>query len=139
MGAPECSTDNEEVQARPRPPRHRPAHLFPRPKAAPVEAAYYTTLQEATDAPEIADKTATRIAVNHAGQPPPNQRFIYKGELVEMIGVTFPTIWKWMQNPDNDFPQPIEIGGRVAWFESEILQWMATRTRRQYGKAGGVK
>jgi prophage regulatory protein len=59
---------------------------------------------------------------------------IFKGELLDRIGVAFPTIWRWMQ--DGKFPAGVQVGGRTAWYENEINEWLASRPRREYRKAG---
>lgn len=58
------------------------------------------------------------------------KRFIYKAEVVERIGVSYVAIWRWMG--DGEFPLGREVGGRVAWLESEIDDWMMSRPPRKY-------
>src|SRR4051794_31430289 len=92
---------------------------------------FYNQRQTNTPAPQIADKTTTaRIAVRHAGQPPPSKRFIFKGDVLERIGVSYPCLWRWMR--ERKFPVALEVGGRCAWRESDIDEWMATRPLRKY-------
>jgi len=98
---------------------------------------FYEQLQPPTPAPEVvADKMKTaRIAASHAGQPPPNmvpanKRFIYKPEVVERVGKTFVTIWRWMG--EGTFPTARTVGGQIAWLESDIDEWMESRPLRQY-------
>jgi predicted DNA-binding transcriptional regulator AlpA len=66
-----------------------------------------------------------------AKPPPPDQprRFVYKAELLERLGVSFPSIWTWMRK--GLFPLSIDLNGRTAWFEHEIEQWLDERPRRQ--------
>ena len=134
---------------RPPPPRTRPvkgtaAQVEFALKAADLLASnkrkhqpFYEQLQPPTPAPEVvADKMKTaRIAATHADQPPPNmvpanKRFIYKPEVVERVGKTFVTIWRWMG--ERKFPTARTVGGQIAWLESEIDEWMATRPLRKY-------
>jgi predicted DNA-binding transcriptional regulator AlpA len=49
-------------------------------------------------------------------------RLISKAEVLRRIGVTFPTIWKWMR--EDKFPRSRNLGGRAAWIESEVTRWI---------------
>lgn len=61
---------------------------------------------------------------------PTNKRFIFKAEVLERIGVTYPCLWQWMR--DGEFPMAREVGGQCAWLESEIDAWMSSRPVRRY-------
>ena len=51
------------------------------------------------------------------------ERLIRKSELILMLGISDATIWR-MEKAGN-FPGRIQLGGNsVAWFESEILDWL---------------
>ena len=53
-------------------------------------------------------------------------RFIFKPERREMTGVSDPTYWRMEKR--GEAPKRRQISpGRVAWLESEILEWMNTR------------
>jgi len=52
-------------------------------------------------------------------------RLLSKAEVLERVGVTFPTIWKWQQ--EGKFPRSRELGGKVAWFEHEVTEWILAR------------
>jgi predicted DNA-binding transcriptional regulator AlpA len=47
-------------------------------------------------------------------------RLISRQELVDIVGVSFPSIWQWVR--EGKFPPPRKLGkgGRTAWLESEI-------------------
>lgn len=66
---------------------------------------------------EPAQKVAAMVAANQV-------RLISKPEVLDRVGVTFPTIWKWMR--EGKFPRSRELGGKVAWIESEIEAWIAS-------------
>lgn len=53
--------------------------------------------------------------------------------LCRQLGTTYPTIFRWMQ--DGKFPEPIKLSdGSLAWYESEVLEWLQSRPRQKYGK-----
>ena len=60
-------------------------------------------------------------------------RFIFKPEVLDRVGVSYVTIWQWMRT--GAFPASREVGGKVAWLESEIDDWMTTRPLRKYKNA----
>jgi predicted DNA-binding transcriptional regulator AlpA len=70
----------------------------------------------------------------------PAARLLSKGEVLDKIGVTYPTIWKLMR--DGAFPRPVVIGstgGKNAWLESEVDAWIAALPRRRLkGQSDGV-
>jgi predicted DNA-binding transcriptional regulator AlpA len=65
----------------------------------------------------------------------PNQvRLISKGEVLDRVGVTYPTIWAWMRG--GKFPRSRDLGGKIGWIESEIDDWIANLpVRRLKGDA----
>ena len=77
-------------------------------------------------------KITDTIAASHAGQPPPSKRrFVFKGEVLERVGgVSGVCLWRWMR--DGKFPVAVEVGGRIAWLESDIDEWMLSRPLRSY-------
>ena len=59
-------------------------------------------------------------------------RFLTKGEVLELVGVSYPAVWGWIR--DGKFPPGRSIGfgkrSHVAWIESEVQDWMAARPQR---------
>ena len=39
-------------------------------------------------------------------------------------GVSDMTIWRWLNDPALNFPQPIYIGRRRYWKEAEVSAWL---------------
>lgn len=39
-------------------------------------------------------------------------------------GVSDMTLWRWLNNPEIDFPRPIYIGKRRYWKEAEVIEWL---------------
>jgi prophage regulatory protein len=70
----------------------------------------------------MAEKTAATAAVKPA-------RFISKTEVLDRVGASYPSIWQWMR--DGRFPRSRELGGKVAWLESEIEAWIVNRPVRR--------
>jgi predicted DNA-binding transcriptional regulator AlpA len=44
-------------------------------------------------------------------------------------GVSDMTVWRWLHDPELDFPQPIYIRRRRYWHEAEILAWIAAQAK----------
>jgi prophage regulatory protein len=72
---------------------------------------------------ESANKAAAMVAANQV-------RLISKPEVLDRVGVTFPTIWKWMR--EGKFPRSRELGGKTAWIEAEVEAWIAGLPERKY-------
>jgi predicted DNA-binding transcriptional regulator AlpA len=50
-------------------------------------------------------------------------RLIPKREMLKRVGVSYPTIWRWMR--DGSFPRSRAVGDRSMWIESEVDAWLA--------------
>ena len=64
-------------------------------------------------------------------------RLIHKPEVLRLTGVTFPTLWKWMRA--GTFPLSFDVGGKTAWREDEVGDWIRNRPRSTFKEAGGLK
>jgi predicted DNA-binding transcriptional regulator AlpA len=60
-------------------------------------------------------------------------RLVYKLEVLDRVGKTYPTIWQWMR--EGKFPLSREVGGQVAWIEAEIDKWIEDRPQSQYKRS----
>jgi prophage regulatory protein len=59
-------------------------------------------------------------------------RLLSKLEVLDRVGVTYGTLWSWMQQ--GKFPRSRQLGGKAAWLESEIEGWINNLpTRRLKG------
>jgi predicted DNA-binding transcriptional regulator AlpA len=56
-------------------------------------------------------------------------RLLSKGEMLDKVAVTYPTIWKLMRQ--GAFPRSVVIGGKVAWLEHEVDEFIAKLPRRR--------
>jgi prophage regulatory protein len=65
-----------------------------------------------------------------------SEKFLSRPEVLDRIGVSFPTLWHWMKA--GKFPPAREMSGndgkRVGWLESEVNDWIRSRPVRQYGR-----
>jgi predicted DNA-binding transcriptional regulator AlpA len=64
---------------------------------------------------------------------PKPARFIHRAEVLNRVGVSYTALWFWIR--DGRFPAPRELGGshqrsKLAWLESEVDEWMASRPKR---------
>jgi prophage regulatory protein len=68
----------------------------------------------------------------------PGVRLLSKGEMLDKVGLTYPTIWKLMRQ--GAFPRAVVIGGgKNAWLEHEIDEFIANLPRRRLkGQDDGV-
>jgi predicted DNA-binding transcriptional regulator AlpA len=75
----------------------------------------------------------------------PGARLLSKGDVLDKVGVTYPTIWKLMRQ--GTFPRSVVVGGKVAWLEHEVDEFIAKLPRRRlkghddgvpYHKAGAA-
>jgi excisionase family DNA binding protein len=45
-------------------------------------------------------------------------------ETCEYIGVSRPTVYRWMKDPVMNFPKPLHIGRRSGWRRADIDHWL---------------
>jgi predicted DNA-binding transcriptional regulator AlpA len=64
-------------------------------------------------------------------------RLLSRAEVLEIIGVSYPTLWFWVKK--GHFPAPRVLGlkttdgnkgGRICWVESEIQDWIMALPKR---------
>jgi predicted DNA-binding transcriptional regulator AlpA len=60
---------------------------------------------------------------------PAPDRLVFKGELLERTGLSFPTIWSMMRK--GEFPRSRVVGGKSAWLASEFEAWLVALPRRR--------
>ena len=86
----------------------------------------------------------TTITVKKTGKPSRQHveaasdgcRLLSKPEVLDRVGVTFPTLWKWMR--EGKFPRSRELGGKAAWIEAEVEAWIAALPVRRLKGDGPV-
>jgi len=72
--------------------------------------------------PTESSRVAAAQAAARARRAKPSARLLSKAEVVERVGLTYPTIWKWMRG--GKFPRARELGGKIAWLESDVERWI---------------
>jgi predicted DNA-binding transcriptional regulator AlpA len=55
-------------------------------------------------------------------------RLITKIEVMDRVGVCYPTIWAWMR--EGRFPRARGVGGRSMWLEREVQEWIRSQPVR---------
>ena len=57
-------------------------------------------------------------------------RFLRISEVLDRVGVSRPTIYRWMR--EGTFPKQISIGANsVVWLESDVTKWMEDQMASQ--------
>jgi prophage regulatory protein len=63
-------------------------------------------------------------------------RIIRLPEVINLTGLSRSTIYARIAEPENQFPRPVSLGGRlVGWRESDIQQWIEERESTTTSKA----
>lgn len=42
-------------------------------------------------------------------------------------GISYMTLWRWLNDPAMAFPKPIKLGARRYWRQSEVVAWLEAR------------
>lgn len=42
-------------------------------------------------------------------------------------GVSDMTLWRWLHDPELDFPKPVYISRRRYWREADVIEWLDAR------------
>jgi prophage regulatory protein len=85
----------------------------------------------------VKETAPTTTAPGRAWAPPPLEeptsapvRLLDKRHVVDRVGVSFPTIWKWMRA--GKFPRARQIGDlKSVWIESEVEAWITALPLRR--------
>ena len=54
---------------------------------------------------------------------------IHRPDLLRRTGLSYPTVWRMMR--EGKFPRGRAVGGKTAWLESEIDNWIAALPERR--------
>jgi predicted DNA-binding transcriptional regulator AlpA len=84
----------------------------------------------------------TVVIGGNATAATPAIKFLTRGEVLAMVGVSYVTLWTWIR--DGKFPPARELVGnakrnRIVWVEGEVHDWMQSRPQRlPVGYKGGA-
>jgi len=67
---------------------------------------------------------------------PRPRRLLRIREVCDRVGLSKTTIYVRMAN--GDFPKPVQLGGTVAWVESEIDKWIEDRIADRDDRPAGT-
>lgn len=72
----------------------------------------------------------TAIAPAKSAQHTNSHKRIQAAQVCELCGgVSTMSIWRWLNDPEMNFPKPIYIGRRRYWRETDITDWLESRER----------
>jgi predicted DNA-binding transcriptional regulator AlpA len=88
--------------------------------------------------------TQTATARTYSAQEPKHDRNphsrIQAATVRQMCGgISDMTLWRWLENPELDFPRPIYIGRRRYFREAEIIFWLEEREVSDGAEAVNLK
>ncbi|MFJ2546594.1 helix-turn-helix transcriptional regulator [Pseudomonas sp. NPDC087612] len=78
--------------------------------------------------------TSTTSTLHRSGRDP-ETTLIRIAEVMAIVGLARPTIYKLMQQPGSGFPLPVKLsssnarGAPVAWVLSEVQSWTRSRIK----------
>ena len=65
------------------------------------------------------------FSINSPPRRPDRNRRIAARAVRDLCGgISDMTLWRWLNDPEKDFPRPAMIGKRRYWREAEILEWL---------------
>ena len=73
----------------------------------------------------------THLKISHSSPTPQLERILRKSTVLNAVGISGPTLWRWIKN--ENFPQPVSLGGRsVGWLQSEVADWIEARAANRH-------
>jgi predicted DNA-binding transcriptional regulator AlpA len=86
-----------------------------------LRAANEAQIAEAAMAADEMSRQHNEHHVHGARAPP--VRLLHKGEVLAIVGVTYPTLWAWMRQ--GRFPRSRIVGAKSMWLSTEVEHWLA--------------
>jgi len=77
---------------------------------------------------EVAQKAAATRGATAA--PDPHVRVAIPRVRELCGGVSEMSIWRWQNDPELSFPQPVYIGRRRYWREADVIAWLDARAEK---------
>jgi len=97
-----------------------------RTKVAPIHESNKT---ESAPSAEIAPQHEHDGQQVHGPRAPPTDQLLTKQRVLEIVGLTYPTIWAIMLR--GEFPRSRAVGGRSMWLMSEVTEWLRSLPLRK--------
>jgi hypothetical protein len=72
-----------------------------------------------------------------ASNPGPEERYVNREQLREIIPTSDMTLWRWQRDPKIGFPASVKLGadGRNYWWLPKVRAWMREREERRVPSA----
>jgi predicted DNA-binding transcriptional regulator AlpA len=72
----------------------------------------------------------TTFDTDARGAPRANgpKRLITGPRLRDRLGISAPTLWRWLRNEALGFPKPMVINGRLFFEEDQVTAWLESRS-----------
>jgi predicted DNA-binding transcriptional regulator AlpA len=76
-------------------------------------------------APDELPRRKREVGYVHSARAPPPlaERLLSKAEVLEIVRVSYPTVWAMMRR--GQFPRSRIVGGKSMWLTSEVNTWVA--------------
>ena len=100
------------------------ARTFPKRTATDKAEAFAKKIgaRKRTDK-EKAEAFAKKVGALRAACEPLGVRLLSKVEVLAVINVTYPALWKWMR--DGKFPRSRLVGNKSMWLSTDVATWLA--------------
>ena len=63
-------------------------------------------------------------------------QFLSVKEVLEKIGVSRATLYRWIDDKELGFPQPAKLRQRIFWDSQQLEKWMQAQAQAAQGKGG---
>lgn len=58
----------------------------------------------------------------------PGPRLMRQSEVLEVVGISRGTLYKWLKDDGNDFPRPVRIAPNMRrWVVDQVVEWVEAR------------
>jgi predicted DNA-binding transcriptional regulator AlpA len=71
---------------------------------------------------EKAEAFAKKVGALRAACEPLGVRLLSKAEVLAVVGISYPALWKWMR--DGKFPRSRLVGNKSMWLSTDIAAWL---------------
>lgn len=65
-------------------------------------------------------------------------QFLSVKEVLEKIGVSRATLYRWIDDPALNFPQPAKLRKRIFWDSQQLEEWMKAQGAAAQQSKGGA-